>query len=94
MKYRVTLIKGDGIGPEVTDATCRVLHAAGAPIEWEEAPGGSEAVERYGVPMPTETLDAVRRNRLGLKGPLMTPKGRGFRSANVTLRQKLDLYVG
>ena len=94
MKYRVTLIKGDGIGPEVTEATCRVLHAAGAPIEWEEAPGGAEAVERYGSPMPTETLDAVRRNRLGLKGPLMTPKGRGFRSANVTLRQKLDLYVG
>jgi isocitrate dehydrogenase (NAD+) len=94
MKYRVTLIKGDGIGPEVTDATCRILAAAGAPIEWEEAPGGSEAVEQYGSPMPQETLDAVRRNRLGLKGPLMTPKGRGFRSANVTLRQALDLYVG
>jgi len=94
MKYRVTLIKGDGIGPEVTDATCRVLAAAGAPIEWEEAPGGTEAVERYGSPMPKETLAAVRRNRLGLKGPLMTPKGKGFRSANVTLRQELDLYVG
>lgn len=94
MKYRVTLIKGDGIGPEVTEATCRVLDAAGAPIEWEEAPGGSEAVERYGKPMPEATLSAIRRNRLGLKGPLMTPKGRGFRSANVTLRQALDLYVG
>ena len=94
MQYRVTLIKGDGIGPEVTDATCRVLAAAGAPIEWEEAPGGALAVEQYGVPMPKETLDSVRRNRLGLKGPLMTPKGKGFRSANVTLRQELDLYVG
>jgi isocitrate dehydrogenase (NAD+) len=94
MKYRVTLIKGDGIGPEVTSATCQVLAAAGAPIEWEEAPGGADAVERYGSPMPKETLDAVRNNRLGLKGPLMTPKGRGFRSANVTLRQALDLYVG
>jgi len=94
MKYRVTLIKGDGIGPEVTEATCRVLDAAGAPIEWEEAPGGAEAVERYGKPMPEATLAAVRRNRLGLKGPLMTPKGKGFRSANVTLRQELDLYVG
>lgn len=94
MKYRVTLIKGDGIGPEVTGATCRVLDAAGAPIEWEEAPGGALAVEAYGKPMPDETLASVRRNRLGLKGPLMTPKGRGFRSANVTLRQELDLYVG
>ena len=94
MQYRVTLIKGDGIGPEVTDATCRVLAAAGAPIEWEEAPGGALAVEQFGVPMPAQTLDSVRRNRLGLKGPLMTPKGKGFRSANVTLRQELDLYVG
>jgi isocitrate dehydrogenase (NAD+) len=94
MQYRATLIKGDGIGPEVTDATCRVLAAAGAPIEWEEAPGGALAVEQYGVPMPVATLDSVRKNRLGLKGPLMTPKGKGFRSANVTLRQELDLYVG
>ncbi len=94
MKYRVTLIKGDGIGPEVTDATCRILGAAGAPIEWEEAPGGLSAVERFGEPMPSVTLDAIRRNRLGLKGPLETPKGRGFKSANVTLRQALDLYVG
>ncbi len=94
MQYRVTLIKGDGIGPEVTEATCRVLDAAGAPIEWEEAPGGANAVEQYGDPMPDETLASVRRNRLGLKGPLMTPKGGGFRSANVTLRKKLDLYVG
>ncbi len=94
MKYRVTLIEGDGIGPEVTGATVRVLAAAGAPIEWERAPGGAAAVEQYGVPMPRATLDSVRKNRLGLKGPLMTPKGKGFRSANVTLRQELGLYVG
>lgn len=94
MQYRVTLIKGDGIGPEVTDATCRVLAAAGAPIDWEEAPGGADAVACFGVPMPEDTLASVRRNRLGLKGPLETPKGKGFRSANVTLRQELDLYVG
>ena len=94
MQYRATLIKGDGIGPEVTDATCRVLAAAGAPIDWEEAPGGALAVEQFGVPMPESTLASVRRNRLGLKGPLMTPKGKGFRSANVTMRQELDLYVG
>jgi len=94
MKYCATLIKGDGIGPEVTEATVRVLTAAGAPIEWEEAPAGLKAVEEFGVPMPEKTLAAIRRNRLGLKGPLATPKGRGFRSANVTLRQALKLYVG
>jgi isocitrate dehydrogenase (NAD+) len=94
MKYRVTLLEGDGIGPEVTGATCRILAAAGAPIEWERAPAGGEAMEKYGVPMPEVTLDSIRKNRLGLKGPLMTPKGGGFRSANVTLRQALDLYVG
>jgi isocitrate dehydrogenase (NAD+) len=94
MKYRVTLLKGDGIGPEVTGATCRILDAAGAPIEWEEAPAGGDAMDLYGVPMPEVTLESIRRNRLGLKGPLMTPKGGGFRSANVTLRQELDLFVG
>jgi isocitrate dehydrogenase (NAD+) len=94
MRYRVTLLKGDGIGPEVTGATCRVLAAAGAPIDWEEAPAGGEAIEKYGNPMPDETLASIRRNRLGLKGPLMTPKGGGFRSANVALRQSLDLFVG
>ncbi len=94
MKYRVTLIPGDGIGPEVTGATCQILAAAGAPIEWEEAPAGGVAMEQYGVPMPEVTLAAIRRNRLGLKGPLMTPKGGGFRSANVALRQELDLFVG
>ncbi len=94
MKYRVTLLKGDGIGPEVTGATCRILGAAGAPIEWEVAPAGGDAMEQYGVPMPEVTLQSIRKNRLGLKGPLMTPKGGGFRSANVTLRQELDLFVG
>ncbi len=94
MKYRVTLLEGDGIGPEVTGATCRILAAAGAPIEWERAPAGGEAMEKFGVPMPEVTLQSIRNNRLGLKGPLMTPKGGGFRSANVTLRQALDLYVG
>jgi isocitrate dehydrogenase (NAD+) len=92
--YRVTLIKGDGIGPEVTEATCKVLAAAGAPIEWEEAPGGAGAMATHGEPMPRVTLDSIKRNRLGLKGPLETPKGKGFRSANVALRQELDLYVG
>lgn len=94
MHYRATLLKGDGIGPEVTGATVEILAAAGAPIEWEEAPAGGEAMERYGEPMPEVTLQNIRKNRLGLKGPLMTPKGSGFRSANVALRQALDLFVG
>lgn len=94
MQYRVTLIKGDGIGPEVTEATVRVLAAAGAPIQWEEAPAGMAAVSAGLDPMPEATLASIRKNRLGLKGPLETPKGRGFRSANVALRQHLDLYAG
>jgi len=94
MKYRVTMIKGDGIGPEVTEATARVLNAAGAPIEWEEALGGLAAVEAHGHPMPEATLNSIRKNRLGIKGPLATPKGKGYSSANVHLRKVLDLYVG
>ncbi len=94
MRYRVTLIKGDGIGPEVTGAMCEVLSAAGCPIDWDEAPGGVEAVETYGSPMPRETLNSIRRNSLGIKGPLGTPIGKGYRSANVSLRKALDLYVG
>ena len=94
MKYTVTLLEGDGIGPEVIQATCRILDAAKAPIEWEKAPAGLLAVEQYGVPMPQVTLDSIKKNRLGLKGPLETPKGKGFKSANVTLRQELNLFVG
>lgn len=94
MRYRVTLLKGDGIGPEVTEATVAILAAAGAPIDWEEAPAGGVAMEQFGEPMPEVTIQSIRRNRLGLKGPLMTPKGSGFRSANVALRKALDLFVG
>lgn len=94
MKYRVTLIPGDGIGPEVTAATCRVLEAAGAPVEWEEQRAGMAAVEAGEAPLPDAVLASLRRTRVGLKGPLMTPKGGGYRSANVTLRQELQLYTG
>lgn len=94
MRYRVSLLEGDGIGPEVTAAVVRILDAAGAPIDWERCPAGAAAMEAHGEPMPAVTLDSIRRNRLGLKGPLATPKGTGFRSANVALRQALDLYVG
>ena len=93
MRYRVTLLEGDGIGPEVTTAMRRVLDAAGAPIDWEIMPAGESAAKNHGSPMPDATLQSIRKNRLGLKGPLGTPKGGGYRSANVTLRQALDLYA-
>ena len=94
MKYRVTFIPGDGIGPEVSAATCRVLDAAGAPIEWERQLAGMAAVDAGYEPLPDAVISSLRRNRVGLKGPLMTPKGGGYRSANVTLRKELDLYTG
>jgi isocitrate dehydrogenase (NAD+) len=89
----VTLIPGDGIGPEVTEATVRVLEAAGAGIEWERHAVGAEAVERFGEPLPAAVLESIRRNGVALKGPVTTPVGRGFQSVNVQLRQKLDLYA-
>jgi len=91
--YRVTLIPGDGIGPEVSLATQRVLDAAGVAIEWEEALAGTAALERHGDLLPEATLDSVRRNTVGLKGPITTPIGTGFRSVNVGLRQALGLYA-
>ena len=94
MTYRVTLIEGDGIGPEVTGATCRILEAAGAPVEWEPVPAGLKGVELHGTPLPDVVLESLRRNRIGLKGPLQTPKGRGYSSPNVGLRKGLDLYTG
>jgi isocitrate dehydrogenase (NAD+) len=94
MTYRVTLIEGDGIGPEVTAATCRLLEAAGAPVEWERIPAGKAAFDAGGDPLPDAVLASLRKNRVGIKGPLETPKGGGYTSANVRLRQSLDLYTG
>jgi len=94
MRYRVTLIEGDGIGPEVTGATCRILAAAGAPIEWEKVPAGLQGVEAFGHPLPQVVLDSLASTRVGLKGPLTTPKGTGYTSPNVGLRKGGDLYVG
>ena len=90
----MTLIEGDGIGPEVAAATTAVLDAAGARLEWERMPAGQAAFAALGTALPDATLESLRRNRVGLKGPLGTQKGGGFRSANVGLRQALDLYVG
>jgi isocitrate dehydrogenase (NAD+) len=90
---RVTLIRGDGIGPEITDAVIRIFDAAGVPIEWEEAYAGLACFERYGTPLPNETLDSIRRNGVALKGPTTTPVGEGFKSVNVTIRKALDLFA-
>jgi isocitrate dehydrogenase (NAD+) len=89
----VTLIPGDGIGPEVADATRRVVDALGTGIEWEVHEAGQPAVERHGTPLPEHVLESIRSNRVALKGPVTTPVGTGFRSINVTLRQELDLFA-
>ena len=92
-KTTVTLLPGDGIGPEVSNAAVRVLDAAGAEIEWERHVAGAEALEKFGNPLPPEVLESIRRNRLALKGPITTEVGKGFKSINVQLRQELDLYA-
>jgi isocitrate dehydrogenase (NAD+) len=89
----VVLIPGDGIGPEVTAAMRAIVEAAGARIAWVEALAGMPAVESYGDPLPSATLDLIRRYRVALKGPCTTPVGKGYRSINVRLRQELDLYA-
>jgi isocitrate dehydrogenase (NAD+) len=93
MSRRVTLIPGDGIGPEVTGAALAVLEAAGVEIAWDRVEAGAEVVAKYGTPMPEAALHSIRSNGVALKGPIGTPIGEGFRSANVTLRQSLDLYA-
>jgi isocitrate dehydrogenase (NAD+) len=92
-KTTITLIPGDGIGPEVSDATVRVLDAAGAELEWERHIAGKEAAEKYGNPLPPEVLESIKRNRVALKGPVTTQVGGGFKSINVQLRQELELYA-
>jgi isocitrate dehydrogenase (NAD+) len=93
MSHKVTLIPGDGVGPEITDAAVRVLEATGVSFQWEVVPAGEEAIKQFGTPLPEATLEAVRRNRVALKGPITTPIGTGFRSVNVALRKELDLYA-
>jgi isocitrate dehydrogenase (NAD+) len=90
---RVVLIPGDGIGPEVSEAAVRAVEALGAPLEWQRMEAGAEVVAKYGSPLPEEVLHAVRRAGVALKGPITTPIGEGFKSANVLLRQSLDLYA-
>ena len=93
MAIPVTLIPGDGIGPEVVSAAVEAIEASGARLEWQRAAAGAGAVPTHGTPIPEETLDAIRRTKLALKGPLATPIGEGFRSVNVALRKEFDLYA-
>jgi isocitrate dehydrogenase (NAD+) len=93
MAYKVTLIPGDGIGPEITEATRRVLEATGVDFEWDVHNAGADVIEEYGTPLPQHVLDSIRKNMVALKGPVTTPVGSGFRSVNVAMRKELDLYV-
>ena len=93
MTREATLIAGDGIGPEITQATLQALDALGMKFTWDEQYGGMAAVEKAGTPLPNATLDSIRRTQLCLKGPLTTPVGGGYRSVNVALRQEFDLYA-
>jgi isocitrate dehydrogenase (NAD+) len=93
MRYDITLIPGDGIGPEITDATLKVLDATGVQFTWDRQLGGAAAVAASGDPLPEPTLASIRRTRLALKGPLTTPVGGGYRSVNVALRKEFELYA-
>ena len=91
--HNVTLIKGDGIGPSIMEVAVKIIDASGAKINWEEVDAGMAAFDKYGTPIPDETLASIDKNRVAFKGPLTTPVGKGFRSINVALRQKYDLYA-
>src|ERR687884_626339 len=93
MAHTITLIPGDGIGPEVSAAVVQVVEASGASVQWETHYAGAQALEKYGTTLPEELLESIRRNKVALKGPITTPVGKGFTSVNVGLRKALDLYA-
>lgn len=93
MKYTITLIPGDGIGPEITDAVRECFSALGMDVKWDIALAGEPALKKYGSLLPRETIASIKKNKVALKGPITTPVGKGFRSINVALRQELDLYA-
>ena len=90
---QVTLIKGDGIGPEITDSVVKIINAAGVAIDWDVQTAGADVIEEEGTPLPKRVLDSVKRTGIALKSPVTTPIGKGFRSVNVQLRKELDLYA-
>ncbi|MBR6126317.1 isocitrate/isopropylmalate dehydrogenase family protein [bacterium] len=89
----ITLIKGDGIGPEITDAAVKIISAAGVDIDWDIQTAGADVIEKEGVPLPDRVIESVKKNKVALKSPVTTPIGKGFRSVNVQLRKDLDLYA-
>jgi isocitrate dehydrogenase (NAD+) len=91
--YRVTLIPGDGTGPEIAEATRRVLDATGVKFDWDVQYAGESVMDEYGTPLPDHVLESIRSNKIAIKGPITTPVGTGFRSVNVALRKELDLYM-
>ena len=93
MAHRVTFIPGDGVGPELSEATRRVLEATGVAFDWDVQEAGADVIDKYGTPLPEQVLDSIRRNGVAIKGPLTTPIGTGFRSVNVALRKELDLFA-
>ena len=93
MKHTITLIPGDGIGPEIIAATVRIIEATGVDVAWETRIMGAQALEKHGVTLPEDTIESIKRNKVALKGPQMTPVGKGFTSVNVGLRKALDLYA-
>jgi isocitrate dehydrogenase (NAD+) len=93
MRHTITLIPGDGIGPEVTAVVVRIIEAAGVDIAWERHDAGIASLDKHGTTLPRELLDSVLRNKVALKGPVTTPVGEGFTSVNVGLRKALDLFV-
>jgi isocitrate dehydrogenase (NAD+) len=92
MAHRVTFIPGDGVGPEISEATRRVLEATGVEFEWDERHAGAAVMDQYGIPLPEHVLESIRANKVAIKGPITTPVGKGFRSVNVALRKELDLF--
>src|SRR5438270_573133 len=93
MAYRVTFIPGDGVGPELSEATRRVLEGTGVEFEWDVQEAGADVMDKYGTPLPEPVLESIRKNKVAIKGPITTPIGTGFRSVNVALRAELDLYA-
>src|SRR3989338_5046463 len=93
MPYKVTLLPGDGIGPEVASAMKKCVDATGVKVEWEEQPVGEFAIKQFGTPLPDHVIESVKKNKVAIKGPIVTPVGTGFRSVNVQLRQALDLFA-
>jgi len=93
LSYNITLIPGDGIGPEISDAMLRCVEATGVNINWDKQDAGADQIDKYGTPLPDAVIESIKKNKIAIKGPIVTPIGTGFRSVNVALRKKLDLYA-